>query len=256
MSRRSDSAFSLLEILVAVTILALLMTVMLGITSSAVGLWRKGENRVDAYREARAALGVITRDLNLLVPPQSTNHFLLNSDGAFDQLPAAAESGPDRAGAVFFLSRLPQEAQDPSESVAEICEVGYFLGFERLAGSSNATLNLYRFFRSSATTHSNIAATNSFHDAVIGPTGEEMLARNIRKFVISPVVMTNGSVSTNFTPTPERPIPDWLEIRITAINQQASRQFPAQADWTSQNPPTGLTRDEEEFTTRVRLSSP
>lgn len=253
LQRNRSAAFTLLEILVAVSLLALLMVLMMGIVTSASMLWRDGENRIDPYREARAAMSLIARDLRSLTALDSADEFLINNSGAFAKLPGAAEAATNRAGALFFLSRKPANAQDPTMDDGELCEVGYYLGFERLHGATNASLNLYRHFRNSTETYANLLGSRLFSDSVIGPSGEEMLARNIRKLIITPLVETNGTVTTHFSPSPEKPHPDWLEISLVAINRGSARKFPDRASWTTDEPPEALRRYEQEFTIRVRL---
>ncbi|MCX7869830.1 MAG: GxxExxY protein, partial [Terrimicrobiaceae bacterium] len=252
------SAFTLLELLVAMAVLAILVVMMMGLVTSATTLWRQSENRADAFREARAAMTVIARDLANLVPSTNTNLFLLNNAGAFDRVPPDAEKDPARAGAAFFLAALPSNAQEPG-SLSDVCEVGYFLGFERTrAGGTNSqhTLNLYRFFRPSNPAFSNFIAGTNFSGAAIGPAGEELLARNIREFRITPLLYSNNAYSTNFTPSTNKPVPDALEISITAVNQEAARRFTSKAEWTSASPPAALTNAQQIFTTRVRLNQP
>lgn len=248
-------AFTILELLVAMAVLAILVVMMMGLVTSATTLWKQSENRVDAFREARAALTIISRDLGNLLASTNTNYFLLNSHGAFSKVPSGAETHEHRAGAIFFLASLPKNAQDPV-SLSDACEVGYFLGFERTkAGGSNSqpTLNLYRFFRSSNPTFSNLLAGSLFGNATIGPTGEEMLARNVREFRITPLIFTNGAYSTNFTPSTNKPVPDALEIAITAVNQEAARRFTNKSDWTAPAPPAALTNAQHTFITRIHL---
>ena len=252
MSVSRPPAFTLLELLVSMAVLAVLAVVLLAIVESGTTLWRKSENRVDAYREVRAALGIIARDFQNALAPSSTNYFLFNSHGAFARLPSGAQADAGRAGAVFFLSALPASGQPPG-SKSDVCEVGYFVAFSRTFASTNETLNLNRFFRSSDSTFSNLVFSNNFNDAAIGAEGEELLARNIRSFRVTPFVVTNGVPSTNFTASTNAPLPDLLEIAITAVNQDAAKRFPSSADWTSPNAPPGIAQEEQTFAIRVVL---
>ncbi|MEX1118159.1 MAG: GxxExxY protein [Terrimicrobiaceae bacterium] len=251
------SAFSLIELLVAMAVLSLLVVMMLGLVDSATKLWRDSENRVDAYREARAALGIMSRDLRNVLASTNTNFLLLNNDGAFAKVPAGAETNTSRAGAAFFLTALPANAQESGKNKSDICEVGYFLAFERARGATNSamTLNLYRHFRSSDSSFSNLTSGNLFSDSAVGVAGEELLARNIREFKITPYAFSNNAY-VPFIPSTNKAMPDVLELTITAVNQDAAKRFTERTDWTSANPPESLTNAQQTFTTRIRLNQP
>lgn len=249
------SAFTLLELLVAMAVLAILVVMMMGLVTSATSLWRQSENRADAYREARAALTIISRDLANLVVSTNTNYFLINDKGAFAKVPAGAETNAQRLGAAFFLSALPLNAQAPG-SLSDVCEVGYFMGFERTFAGGNSsmqTLNLYRFFRSSNPTFTNLLGNSTFAGASFSSAESELLARNIREFRITPLIYTNDAYSTNFTPSTSKPVPDAVEISITAVNQEAARRFTNRTEWVNSSAPLSLTNAQQIFTTRIRL---
>ena len=248
-------AFSLIELLVAMAVLSLLVVMMLGLVDAATKLWRDSENRVDAYREARAALGIMSRDLRNVLATTNTNLFMLNADGAFAKAPAGAETNADRAGAAFFLSALPVNAQEEGKNRSDICEVGYFLGFERLTGAQNQTLNLYRFFVSSDDTFVRLGGGNNFDGVPLAGARSELLARNIREFKVTPYAFSNNAY-VPFIPSTGQAMPDVLELTVTAVNQDAAKRFTNRADWTSLNPPESLTNAQQTFTTRIRLNQP
>lgn len=250
-----NSAFSLIELLVAMAVLSLLVVMMLGLVDSAAKLWRDSENRVDAYREARAALSIMSRDLRNALATTNTNLFLLNNDGAFAKAPASAETNADRAGAAFFLSALPVNAQETGKNRSDICEVGYFLGFERLTGATNQTLNLYRFFMSSDDTFTRLGVNSNFVNVPLVGDSSELLARNVREFKVTPYALSNNAFVA-FTPTTNKPMPDMVELSVTAVNQDAAKRFTNRTDWTSLNPPASLTNAQQTFTTRIRLNQP
>ncbi|MFV0415202.1 MAG: type II secretion system protein, partial [Chthoniobacterales bacterium] len=52
----SRRGFTILELLVAITILSVLVVLLLSMLDNTTKLWRTNENRVESYREARAAL--------------------------------------------------------------------------------------------------------------------------------------------------------------------------------------------------------
>lgn len=244
------------------SVLAILVVMLMGIVDSSAKLWRENENRVDAFRESRAALNVMARDFRNAVPVADTNFFLINGD-AYETAPDDAEQDTNNAGAVFFLTQLSPQAQwssDPNANKGEVCEVGYFLAYGKSSVVTNApltTMNLYRYYRGSDATYSNAAATNTFspRPTLIGAE-TELLARNITSFRLIPYGTNSSGTIVPFTPTTNNPLPVMVEIQITALNQEASKKMNSKSDW--KNPPAGLSnvvrQVQQTFTTRVRVN--
>ncbi len=242
--RRILPGFSLLELLVAMAVLSVLIVLMLNIVDSATKLWKQTENDVEAYREARAALGIMSRDLQYATVCTNTNWIRFNiASGA-----ATTNYGDN----VFFLTALPANAQ-ATGSKSDICEVGYFLSLDRTPASTNRTLNLYRYFKSSDQTYTNLKNSSVFGGIVTGATGEEILARNIVGMSITPVsTNATGQWSTGYTPSTIAPLPQIVEISLTAINQDLAKKLQSSADWSNTNSLL-MKQATQTFTTRVFL---
>ncbi len=262
--RISGRGFTLIELLVAMAVLALLVVMLLGIVDSGAALWRSNENRVDAYREARAAVNIMSRDLRAAFSAKNTNYFLLNDSGAFGRV-NGAEEDENRASVVMFLATLPPSAQDPSANKSEVCEVGYFLAYGKSSAVSGAqmssaglgnSLNLYRYFRSSDQTFTNIATGPSALFNNISPTGTEtdLLARNIKSFRLTAYGTNNAGELVPFVSSPAQALPALVELSITALNQDTAKKLNSLTDWTAT--PAGLTNTvrqaEQTFTVRIR----
>ena len=253
------SAFTMLELLVAMTLMAILLALLLNMVDGATKLWRVNENRVDSYREARAALGVMTRDLqNALTAPSNGGQFLLNA-AVMTNLPASAVKNSNSA--VFFLAALPLKAQEASNK-SDVCQVGYYLAFDRTAASTNKSLNLYRYFTGSDATFTNLIANTPFQNPrpTIGPAGDELLARNITGFRIAAWSLSANNTLGNFTASVATPLPDIVEIEISAINQDAAKKLDnTLSAWTSTNSAlfsNVISPVMQTFTTRIKLNRP
>lgn len=251
------SAFTLLELMVAMAIMALLLVLLLNMVDSATKLWRVNENRVDSYREARAALGIMARDLeNALAGSTNTNHFLVNESAfpVFSTL-GGALTDTNNGGALFFLSALPAKAQENGGNKSDVCQVGYFLALSRTPASTNQTLNLYRYFRSSDETFTNLTAGTLFLNPSIGESGEELLARHIVGLSVRAYTLTNNSL-VKFSASTNTPMPDLMEISISAINQDAAKKLDnTVASWTNTSS-TIIRPVLQTFTTRIQLNRP
>ena len=218
-------AFTLIEMLVSMVVLALLVVAMTALVDGATKLWRDNEGRTDACREARAALVVMARDLRNAVAGTNADFIRFNVQ--------SGSASTDYGSNVFFLASLPASAQD-TNSRSDLCEVGFFLALDRTPASTNRTLNLYRYLRSSNQTFSNLASGTLFANITTGESGEELLARNVVGMRIVPV-SANGGGWTDFAPSSNAPLPAVIEITLVAIGQETAKKLEASADWTATN---------------------
>lgn len=256
-----SSAFTLLELMVSMAVLSLIIVLLLSIVDNATTMWRQSENRVDAYREARAALNVIANDLASIYRSSNTNFFRLDDPSiVIDAPPPASLDDP-----LFFLTALPTGAQDPDSNKSYICAVGYFLGYNSTSLSGNSkekSLNLYRYFKSSDNTYE--VLTNSSPSLVTkklttGRTGEEVLAKNVthfnvKAFTFSETLPLATPELVPFVQSPATPIPDMIEISLGAISNDSAKKLTSLTDWTDSNSPL-IKENLRTFTKRVVLRS-
>jgi prepilin-type N-terminal cleavage/methylation domain-containing protein len=243
-SRLRPPAFTLLEMLVSMVVVAVLGVAMVFLVESAIDLWRDSEGRTDACREARAALTVMTRDLRNAVTGTNANLMRFNLQ--------SGAAGTNYGSNVFFLASLPPSAQ-AGGSKGDVCEVGFFLALDRIPASSNRTLNLYRYFRSSNQTFSNLTSGSLFTNVATGAAGEELLARNVVSMKITPVSSSGGDWIP-FVPTAEAPVPEMIEITLLTIGHDVAQKLEDLDRWTDTN--FLLMRQAvQTFTTRVKLGT-
>lgn len=270
MSNRRPSAlppgaFTLLELLVSMTILSLLLVLLLSMVDSATQLWRANENRVDAYREARAAINTIATDLTGLQAFSDPGFFATEADKDAPEVRSAG-SAAHMDGRLFFVTTLSTDQQESGKNRSDLCTVGYFLAYERssLIGGGPRSYNLYRYLRSSDDTFTALSQGQPLDSGTTvdpSPTGNaELLAKNVVRFEIKPWTLTPGA-GTNPTPTLEEfkksdatPLPDLIEITLAAISNDAARRLSpdASGDWENETDPR-LRQDIRTFTTRISL---
>lgn len=219
--RTGSHAFTLLEVLVAVTVLGLLVVLLMGLVDSATKLWRANENRVETYREARVALNMIASELRSIVPSTNSAYFFLEN------------SNNNEDSKIGFLSAMPLSSQD-ADSKSEVCAVGYFLAEGNLSdldSSSEKTWNLYRYFLESNQTRERLlgdaSAPNLWPatEMVPGDIRTEILARNVVSFKLRAYLWNStASAWETWVPSTQSPTPDLVEIEIEAVNSDSSRR--------------------------------
>lgn len=256
----------MIELLVAVAVLSVLVVMLFGLVDSATKLWRDNENRVDAFREARAALAVITSDLNSLSASANTNFLSLTAVGA---------AAPDAdAQGLYFLTLLPPTAQ-PSGNKSDLCAVGYFRrwtfqndGFGQ-TNASDPTRKGFHLFRSlygSDLTYSNLLAGAPPLRDLQQPTASvavapEILARNILglEFVCYAATTNYTNASSQayvpWTYATNNPLPQMIEVRLTAISDEAAKKLGGDRSRWSTNDAL-VEKEARTFVSRIRLRPP
>ncbi len=255
------TAFTLLELLVAITVLSVLLLILLSMVDGASRLWRDSENRVDSYREARAAFNTIAADLKSIHPSIEEKFFDWRTSRS-DIEDLVSGPAPDGiANSLFFVTAKPDSAQEQG-SEGDLCAVGYFLAWGNTSTGASATgsYNLYRYFISSDDTFENISTGQStpfFTDGTVAtplPSKTvEVLARNIAAFIVTPKTVTSGPALTEFDQSSSQPMPNVVEIKIVAVNQDtADRWGDDKAIWQDATTPTYL-ENARTFVIRVDL---
>ncbi len=245
--RIGKPAFTLLELLVAMAVLSLLVVVLMGMVDSATKLWRANENRVESYREARAALNLIAGDLKVALSSKNTNYFSTN---------IASEFGASTTdGAIFFLAALPQSSQDQGSSLGDVCQVGYYLKYGKsgLGSAQQNTYGLYRFFRESNATFTNLLNNSGLF--LNSTTNVELLARNIPSFTLNYFSVDTNGIITPWLQTTNSPVPSFVEVQITAYNNDAAKKLLDPIAWKDTNSTT-FRQNTRVFTARVPIRQP
>jgi prepilin-type N-terminal cleavage/methylation domain-containing protein len=253
-------AFTLLELLVAVSVLSILIVVLMNVVGSATSLWRGSENRAESYREARAALQVMASDFECNMASTNTNYFVTLLSGADSTTLANGQAG--------FLASLPVTAQ-ATNSKSEVCTVAFFAAYgpkSPIAGTNGLQgWNLYRYFLESNETFSRLTNSGALFTSVNpANTNCEILARNILYLKITPLVaLTNSAgIITNFSTNWDRsinPIPHLVEIQTISVNNERARRLLTQADWIALRANSNsidYLKNTKTFTTRVKLNTP
>src|SRR5437660_7087089 len=97
--RQSSAAFTLVELLIAVAITTLIVVMLGTMFGSLANTSNRANQRIDAFRDARAALQMIERDMANLVHATPTAYFALDKrwqDTANDPYSDSTSGNPNR----------------------------------------------------------------------------------------------------------------------------------------------------------------
>ena len=240
--RERVSAFTLVELLIA-TGITVAMVLMLGLMlGSLMGSASHATQRVDAFRDARAALQMIERDMRNLVRTQ------WNPD-PFTNPPPASTQPVTRPAAYFALDKVWQDPNDPytannaspnyqmfgliadqtTPSSGDVCAVGYYCGWDNQLHA----YTLRRFFQGAAQT---FAVMQGGGGGYVSDThlytpsqSDPVLAAYVWNFKVT-MYDANGTVINTYpyicdpSATTPKLLPATIEISFNAMSPQAARK--------------------------------
>ena len=193
-------SFTLIELMCASTLLSVILLMMVGMQDQMSKAWSNSNRRMDATREARAALRMMSSDLGNLYfrtntwgstmaynPSRSPIPMaILNDDARATTLPITnAQTG---SVAIFALVQRQSSVPNTNAVFDEFCAVGYYIGSGEdvdVNGFKRTNYNLYRYFRTGAQltpaliTYLQAKNPRASVAGIFSPsTNDEILARN------------------------------------------------------------------------------
>jgi type II secretory pathway pseudopilin PulG len=244
---RSFEAFTLVELLIATAITGLIIILLGQIFSSAAAMWRSSDQRIDAFRDSRAALQLMAVDLgraDINGDPQMLK---------LDQVQNSVDGSYSYAGEADAVS----PGKNPGKS--DLCAIEYYL----LWSSTTKTFSLVRRLKDSNAlsdpTNGLLAKATPDFSAIYDKNSgtEEVIAGPVWDLEIRPGVTDTPLTSATGSSTGWK----WLEIRFKAMSQNAGlklKLIPSvdQATWT--DPTSAAYKNlilpyEQQFVTRVSL---
>lgn len=220
--RKSRQGFTIVELLVAATITVVIVVLLGTMFGSLMKTSMRANQRVDAFRDARAALQMMKRDLANLVRAQPSAYFAMSDVYAGDTNASATKNRQ-----LYALCALKnQPAGVAANAAGDMCAVGYYCSWD----ADRYTLR--RHFRDSAATFAAFQKNGS--GVYLGPTGlytpkatDDLLATNVWNFQIT-AYKADGTVDTTYplVINPANPtvvLPAAIEISFNAMSPEAAR---------------------------------
>jgi type II secretory pathway pseudopilin PulG len=263
--RQLYPGFTLVELLIAVSLTSLIV-VMLGIMfGSLLSTSSRASQRIDAFRDARAALQMIDRDLSGLVRNQR------DSVGAPVTRPAAyfalknIYADPGSISATANNQQIYALIAAKNSGLGDVCSVGYYCQWDK---TKNA-YNLCRFFHDSIATYNVFAAAaaNYVTDSSLytPAASDDVLASYVWDLRVT-AYDSSGAVITPYpyvcdqSAASATPLPAAIEVAFKAMSQQAGRTMTSVSsnpnDWldtATQNYQRLIKPNTYEFRTRIHF---
>ena len=257
------AGFTLVELLLSTAIIAFVVVMLGQVLSTTQGIWRRSESRTDPFRDARAAIDLMSRELALAVTHDKAP--VLTLQNIYSQADDATQ-GPANNQQAYAL--LPMKNTNKSD----LCAVGYYCRWE----NAKKAYVLRRHFLASDATFSRLKSTglpggpspipaNGIYAPSTSTTGgaqDEEIAAYVWDLKVVPYEYNSGTLAPNSTYpiSYTETLPQFLEISFKAMSPQTANKLTAQgvASKVWFDPTTAVYKNQimpqmHQFRTRVRL---
>jgi type II secretory pathway pseudopilin PulG len=239
-NQRSRSAFTIVELLVAVTITVLIVVLLGTMFGSLMKTTSRANQRVDSFRDARAALQLMERDFSGLVRTQW--------DIRSSPVPTPPPTPITRPAAYLALKTIRPDPAAGNQQIyaliaaknsglGDVCSVGYYCDWDGHAYS------LRRFFRNSSETYKVLSSpspqpnppsylpdSDLYDNPSPSPTPiDDVLARYVWNLRITSYDASGSVLATPYplvcdsSATSNNPLPAAIEISFSAMSPEAAR---------------------------------
>jgi type II secretory pathway pseudopilin PulG len=252
--------FTIVELLVAATITVLIVVMLGTMFGSLMKTSSRASQRIDAFRDARAAFQMMKRDLSNLVRAQPSAYF------AMTDLYADPNTSTTKNKQLYALCALKnQPAGVAANAAGDLCAVGYYCSWD------TDRYTLRRHFRDSAATFADFQANGA--GVYLGPAGiykptatDDLLATNVWDFQII-AYKADGTIDNTYplvldpaVANPALKLPAAIEISFKAMSAESARTVrsvsPSADDWMDSTKSTNqrlIAPNAYEFRTRINF---
>jgi prepilin-type N-terminal cleavage/methylation domain-containing protein len=185
--------FTLVELLVAMSITTILLLTMLQVTAWSLNLWRSSEGKNAAGREGQGALQLIRQDLQTMIVPTNTNFWpqVVGSNG------------------VRFLALKPKDFQANDGGDGDVCFVEYR-------------------YTTHAIERGSVDSAKTFEALINASSPSLPIATNFQMVATNVVNVTWAALQANGTAVPSGQAPQILQLNFQAApNSDAISNYAA-----------------------------
>ena len=193
--KKHQSAFTLIEIMVATVVMIVLTGLVIQITSEVLKVWNRSSGKLSANAEARIAMDLLTQDMETAVFRNSGLRWL---EAETKEIASVAGYQPQTINLLLFSPALDRPLKDKDSKVipGDICAVQYELVYQNpvSGGSSRAEDNMFAL-------HRRVIDPSTTFNQIMGEGNQETFT-SWDDAIVTPVVTT---LSLDPYPAPEDP---------------------------------------------------
>tara|TARA_Y200000002_G_scaffold373944_1_gene373885 strand:+ start:307 stop:1239 length:933 start_codon:yes stop_codon:yes gene_type:complete len=193
--KEHQSAFTLIEIMVATVVMIVLTGLVIQITSEVLKVWNRSSGKLSANAEARIAMDLLTQDMETAVFRNSGLRWL---EAETKEIASVAGYQPQTINLLLFSPALDRPLKDKDSKVipGDICAVQYELVYQNpvSGGSSRAEDNMFAL-------HRRLIDPSTTFNQIMGEGNQETFT-SWDDAIVTPVVTT---LSLDPYPAPEDP---------------------------------------------------
>ena len=191
--KKHQSAFTLIEIMVATVVMIVLTGLVIQITSEVLKVWNRSSGKLSANAEARIAMDLLTQDLETAVFRNNNLRWL---EAETKEIASVAGYQPQTINLLLFSPALDRPLKDKDSKVipGDICAVQYELVYQNpvSGGSSRAEDNMFAL-------HRRVIDPSTTFNQIMGEGNQETFT-SWDDAIVTPVVTT---LSLDPYPAPE-----------------------------------------------------
>ena len=224
--------FSLLELLVAMAILSMLMTMMFSLLGGTISLWEIGNKRIEAAQTARVGLNIIANDLRRAISDQQIS-YSANGTAITNTIPFWATNN---ATTVIDLGGSAVNAAGSGQLFGVLAtgktnqpfeEFGYLCAYLSSDDGTNMAGNKYYLVRKSSTAakanfylSGNVSTTFASDSDVLVP-----IIENCIKLEFSYADTNSGAVVFSDTWTSQTNLPAGVLVSVWVLDSRTAEKF-------------------------------
>ncbi len=231
-SKKLSRGFTLIELMVAMAITTVIVTVLVSITGVALDTWQRGRAEIRASRQAKSMLDTMAKDFESLVSRRGNNFEWLYSKVESELPGPSANTSPNAAELIFFTAatdRYLGAIGTEDDKGGDVSCVGYQLQYQDpVKGTEeekSSTFVLYRLLVNPDDTFKDLLGKDDLSGAFQSYDGkvkevENFVCENVYQFTLTyqvEVTQTTGSGATAKTTT--------IPVRVTLGENGAGKEF-------------------------------
>lgn len=199
--------FSLVEVLVSMSLSLFVLLTMLAVTEMSARGYQGATRRIDTMVEARGALRILADDVSTMLGQGDSLFGFDDSREHFHEL--------------WFLTLKPVDAQDENKAVGDVCFVHYFTAVtpDSPVVDSVSTRKLYRRFLASEDVLPSLRL-GKLPENERAPEEAEIVAFNVMGFRVFPQALGT-----------EAAVYERLGVELFVLDNETSVRFRTAADW-------------------------